>query len=352
MDIKKLFALRGKLDKQTSLILAIVGACLFLLVWIFLTMGDDPILKPATLPSPKKVFFAYGDLIRQNDLVVHAARSIGLNLSGYVVAIALSLPLGFLIGLVPLFRGLFQRLVEAIRFVPLIATIGIFIVWFGIGIFMKSNFLAFGIFIFLLPVVVQRIDEVKDVYLKTVYTLGATNWQTIKTVYIPSVMSRLSDDIRIMTAISWTYITFVEAIASEGGLGYLIIFGARRQGRMDKVFALLILIILIGVFQDKLFGYMDRKIFKFKYQTKNKYDHFSKGKSEKVFDVILDYMWLAFTWIALGVYVLAMLDEVFGIMGHINILSYLFGDTVWVIHVIFLATIVYKVSGLFKPKQK
>ncbi len=314
-------------------------------------MGEDPILRKQILPSPWSVFSSYQDLLVENDLVVNTTKSIGLNLSGYIIALLFTIPLGFIIGLYPIFRGLFQRYVEAIRFVPLTATLGLFIVWFGIGVSMKSIFMAFGIFIFLLPVVIQRVDEVKSVYLKTVYTLGATDWQTVKTVYIPSVMSRLWDDIRIMTAISWTYIVFIEANGSEGGIGDLLIRGAKRRGRFDKVFALLILIILIGVFQDKIFAYMDRKLFPHKYQAKGKYDHNSKEKEETLLSIIFDYCWLAFTWITLGLYVVFAMDEFFGILGHTNFISYLFADTSWVIHFIFLSILAYKVYSIFNTKK-
>jgi ABC-type nitrate/sulfonate/bicarbonate transport system permease component len=346
-----MFELRGSLTKKQSIGLGIFGITLFLGLWFALTMGEDPLLQKQILPSPIKVFSSYGELLRDNNLVVNVTKSIGLNLSGYVLAILLTLPIGFIIGLYPLFRGLFQRYIEAIRFVPITATLGIFIVWFGIGVSMKSAFMAFGIFIFLLPVVVQRIDEVKSVYLKTVYTLGATNWQTIRTVYIPSVLSRLWDDIRIMTAISWTYIVFIEANGSEGGVGDLLIRGARRRGRVDKVFALLILIILIGVFQDKIFAYMDRKLFPHKYQAKGKFDHNSKNNKESVVSTILDFCWLAFTWICLGLYVVFALDECFGILGHLNILTYLFADTSWVIHFTFLSIIAYKLWNLISHKM-
>ena len=50
----------------------------------------------------------------------------------------------------------------------------------GLDTDMKVHFLAFGILIYLLPVVVQRIDEIEDVYFKTVYTLGANSWQTFR----------------------------------------------------------------------------------------------------------------------------------------------------------------------------
>jgi len=345
-----MFKLRGPLKKSQSTLLGTIGIAIFIGLWFLLTSGAEPYFKPASLPNPLNVITSIGDLYRDNDLIINLCKSIGLNLSGYVIAILLSIPLGFVIGLFPIFRGLSQRFVEAIRFVPLTATVGIFIVWFGIGVYMKSSFMAFGILIFLLPVVVQRIDEVKDVYLKTVYTLGATNWQTIRSVYIPSVLSRIWDDIRIMTAISWTYIVFVETIATDGGVGALL-FAGKRQGRIDKVYALLLLIILIGIFQDKIFAYMDRKLFPHKYQTKGKYDHNSQEQSESAISVIIDYIWLAFTWITLAIYIVLALDEVAGILGNINFISYLFGGTAWVIHFIFLSILGYKLFGLINVSK-
>ncbi|MBX2877529.1 MAG: ABC transporter permease subunit, partial [Saprospiraceae bacterium] len=111
------------------------------------------------------------------------------------------------------------------------------------------------------------IDEVKDVYLKTVFTLGATDWQTIRSVYFPSVFSKLMDDIRVLTAISWTYIIIAELLNRQGGLGALIYVKA-RQGQLEKVFAILIVIILIGFLQDRIFVYMDRRLFPHKYAKK------------------------------------------------------------------------------------
>ena len=120
------------------------------------------------------------------------------------------------------------------RYLPLTAVTGLFILWFGIEDEMKVAFLAFGIIVYLLPVVVQRIDEVKDVYLKTVYTLGATDWQTVKSVYIPSVMSKLMDDIRVLTAISWTYIIIAELLNRQGGGIGAMIYIKARQGKQKK----------------------------------------------------------------------------------------------------------------------
>ncbi|MEM1327499.1 MAG: ABC transporter permease subunit [Bacteroidota bacterium] len=219
-----------------------------------------------TLPTPLQVVQSFPDLVQQNSLFKNTLLSIWRNLQGYFWAVLISIPLGFLVGLIPLFRGLFGKQVDALRYLPLTALVGIFITWFGIGEGMKISFLAFGIIVYLLPVVIQRIFEVQDVYLRTVFTLGANKWQTIKSVYIPSVMSKLIDDIRVLTAISWTYIIIAELLNQEGGIGALI-YTAGRRGQIPNVFGLLIVIIIVGFLQDRLFVYLDQRLFGHKYQS-------------------------------------------------------------------------------------
>src|SRR5690606_28863210 len=134
------------------------------------------------------------------------------------------------------------------------ALTSLFIVWFGLEDRMKIAFLAFGILVYLLPVIVQRIREVEEVYVQTAFTLSATNWQTFRSVYIPAVFSRLMDDIRVLTAISWTYIIIAELLNRQGGIGGLI-FIKSKMGQIDRVFAMLLLIIGIGFLQDRLLSY-------------------------------------------------------------------------------------------------
>lgn len=259
--MKELFELRGDLSKKKKLTLQLIGFFLFLSLWHIASIfiGSD-----AILPSPWKVVTSFVELHYNDFLLFNAGISIKLNLLGFLEAILISIPLGFVIGLFPLFRELSGKYIDALRFVPLTALTGLFIAWFGIETNMKVQFLAFGIVVYLLPVVIQRIYEVEKVYPQTAYTLGAVKWQTIKSVYFPAVISKVSDDIRVLTAISWTYIIVPEMINKNGGIGALI-FTAARQSRLDKVFAVLIVIVIIGFLQDKLFSWLDKKLFPYKY---------------------------------------------------------------------------------------
>jgi NitT/TauT family transport system permease protein len=313
--MKNLFKLRGSISSQQNILLSILGVLLILGLWTLLAhlksevrvtqidkanieikdrtyydsdsllFKDEAALIQKTeaelaemglvkkrvypvLPSPISVLTSFKELHNNDFLVLNSLQSIKLNVLGYILAIGISIPLGFVLGLIPLFRGLFSKIFDSFRFIPLTAVTGIFVIWLGLGNEMKVSFLAFGIIVYLVPVVVQRIDEVKDVYLKTVFTLGATNWQTIKTVYFPAVISKLSDDIRVLTAISWTYITIAEMLNRSGGIGELI-WIARRQSRIDKAFAVLIVIVLIGILQDRIFMWLDKTFFNYKYVERN-----------------------------------------------------------------------------------
>jgi len=229
------------------------------------TLRKKSLVQRGVLPSPYSVIASFKELHFQDLLVRNTLYSIKLNLLGYLEAIIISILFGFIIGLIPFFKSMLNRYIEAIRFLPLTAVTGLFIAWFGIETNMKVQFLAFGIIVYLLPVVVFRISQIDTIYLQTAYTMGASNWQLVRRIYWPFVTSRIFDDIRVLTAISWTYIIVAELVNKTGGVGALI-YTAARQSRLDKVFAILLVIIIIGVLQDRLFVWLDKVLFPYKHK--------------------------------------------------------------------------------------
>ena len=258
--MKDLFEVNGQLSKRQEKVFVLIGIVFLLSIWsIAVALFPTPVL-----PAPWKVLSSFKELHFEDALVRNLFYSIKLNLLGYLEAIIIAIPLGFVIGLFPVFQNLFNKPVDALRFIPLTAVTGLFIVWFGIEDTMKVHFLAFGIIVYLLPIVAQRVREVPVVYHQTVKTLGATKWQTIKSVFIPDVMSKVSVDIKVLVAISWTYIIVAELVNKSGGVGALA-YTAARQSRIDKVFAILVVIIVVGFLQDLLLRKLDKLLFPYKY---------------------------------------------------------------------------------------
>lgn len=260
--IKSLFKLGGEISDKLSLIVGVVGFFFLLLVWYTITTATGWV-QPQTIPSPSSVLFSFVELFAKDNLIGNIIYSIKLNVGGYIKAIAVAVPFGFLVALFPFTKAMFSKYIDALRYVPLTGLTGVFIAWFGIGQTMKIDFLAFGIIVYLLPIVVQRVYETEKIHLDTIYTLGANSWQKFTKVYWPSTISKLFSDIRIITAISYTYIIVAEMVNNEGGLGALI-YSSAKQSRLDKIFAIIVIIIFIGLLQDLLLKFLEKKIFKFK----------------------------------------------------------------------------------------
>jgi NitT/TauT family transport system permease protein len=257
--MKKLFELRGELDNKTKICIQIVGFISLIGLWqIICSVFHVP---KGILPSPWSVITSYNELLVEDKLVDNLLYSLKINVYGYIEAVTVCIPLGFILGLFPIFREMFAKPLDAMRFLPLSALTGLFIAWFGIDSTMKIQFLAFGIAVYLLPLIVQRVVEVEQVHCDMVYTLGATKWQTIRSVFIPAVLSKASDDIRVITAVSWTYIIIAELVnRADGGIGS-IAYLSGRQSRIDKIFAVLLVILVVGYVQDKIALIIDQMIF-------------------------------------------------------------------------------------------
>lgn len=251
----------GEISPKESKIIGIIGAIVLLFLWHIATISGE-IISPGILPSPFRVIGAIPTLFSDYGLLSNIGYTVKLNVVGYIIAIVIAIPLGFIIGIFPLFNALFRKYFEAMRYLPLPTVSGIFISIFGLAFSMKASFLAFGIFIFALPSVIGKIldlqnpSNVKDnVYIQTAKTIGMSNWQMFKYVYIPYVMEKVYDDIRSLVAISYTYVVIAESLNKVGGIGAMI-STFTRQSRTPEIYALLFVIVMIGLLQDYIFKIM------------------------------------------------------------------------------------------------
>ena len=264
--MKNLLQFGGTITKKQSTIVTVIGALVLLLLWYFVTYNGR-FINQKILPNPVDVIKSIPDLVSRYDIFGNILYTVGLNLSGYFFALIIAIPVGFLIGIYPLPNALFKPYFEALRYLPLPTVSGIFIAIFGLGFGMKARFLAFGILIFTLPSVIQKVTDLQNpknekdnVYLQTAKTLGMTNWQMFRKVYWPYVMDKIYGDIRSLVAISYTYVVIAEALNKEGGIGALI-STLTRQSRTPEIYALLFVIIMIGLLQDLAFRKMEPVLF-------------------------------------------------------------------------------------------
>ena len=274
--IKQLFKFGGESDfgKVRNTLVTLIGFAIIIMLWHFVAAYE--LIPTKVLPDPFKVIGSVGSLITDYHLFGNIWFTVSLNLMCYVYAILLSLPIGFFLALYPVNNILFGKSISSVRYLPLPALTGLCIAILGRTFSMKIWFLTVCIMIYIIPTVVNKINDlqnpsnVKDnVYLQTIKTLGATNWQKFRYVYFPYVTSGIMNDIVSLSAISYSYVVICEMIYKDGnisGIGALI-NTMIRQSYIAEAFALLFIIIIIGTIQDIVFKAIGKKLFPFKYNS-------------------------------------------------------------------------------------
>ena len=251
-----LFAIRGRIPRGASLALGLVPILALLILWWAATSGavEERWIGPTILPSPGEVIASLSDIVvtadQDNrglfDNLWLSLRRVGL---GFLLALAIVVPLGILMGAYASVRAFFDPLVTAGGYIPIATLVPLTMSWFGLDEIQKVVFLAMAFGIYLIPMVIASIDAVPDVYLRTAYTLGARRWQVIRRVLVPVALPDIWHGMRLAFGVGWTYLVLAEVVVKSGGLGDMI-DTARRRAMSGRVYLVIVIITVIAWIAD------------------------------------------------------------------------------------------------------
>jgi NitT/TauT family transport system permease protein len=210
--------------------------------------------------SVSDLFAADSDSRTLFDHIGLSLRRVGLS---FLLALAIVLPLGILMGAFTSVRATFDPVMTASGYVPIATLVPLTMSWFGIGEVQKVVFLAMAFSIYLLPLVISGIDSVPDVYLRTAYTLGANRRQIIRRVLVPVAFPEIWHSMRLAFGIGWTYLVLAEVVVKTGGLGD-VIDTARRRAMSGRVYLVIVIITLIAWVADLIWSRLGNVFFPYR----------------------------------------------------------------------------------------
>jgi len=219
----------------------LVGFILLFLIW---EVAVESGVKEYILPSPLSVAQGFSD--QWPNLLNNAWDTTLEIIAGYALAIVVSIPLALLIAFSSVAEETVYPLVVFLQIVPKIAVAPLFIIWFGFG-FTPKLLLVFLLSFF--PIVVSSIAGFKSIdpeVVDFVRTTGANGLRTFFKVRLPHALPEIFTGLKVGAALSATAAVVAEFVASDRGLGYLLL---RYNGDLNTrmVFATIILLSAIGV---------------------------------------------------------------------------------------------------------
>jgi NitT/TauT family transport system permease protein len=252
-----LFDIRRDLKRETRVMLAVLSWALVVLLWFLITQWGK--LPPFSLPKPMGVVSAFARLWTEYDLLGNVFMSWWRIGQAFLWSAAIAIPLGLLMGSFRWLHAFVNPIAEPMRSMPITAFVPAFIGLFGMEEGMKVGFLFFGMFFYLLAVVVEEADRVDQALLETAMTLGAKKSQLLWLMFRASFPG-IFGSFRILYDIGWTYVILAEMVNARKGVGYMV-EAARKVLDIDRVYAGIIAIGLAAFLFRWILTLLERQLF-------------------------------------------------------------------------------------------
>ncbi|MGH2728508.1 MAG: ABC transporter permease [Actinomycetota bacterium] len=254
---RRIVRLRREIPDRLRRPLVILSLALPLGVWFALTATHA--VSPLFLPSPAAVVRAGAKLASSGQLGSDILATLRRVVFGFALVVVVSVPLGIAMGTLPSVRALFEPMIGLVRYMPAPAFIPLLIIWLGLGEGSKIALLFIGTVFFNTLMTADVAGMIPKEQLDVSYTLGAGRWTVFRKVILPYSVPGIINAMRVNIAATWNLVVVAELIAAQEGLGYRIT-RAQRFLQTDQIFAVLIVIGVIGVLIDVAFRLLRRGV--------------------------------------------------------------------------------------------
>ena len=232
-----------------------VAGCFFLfLLAIWQAMSLSGQWSPVLLPSPVDVALYLRDATMDGSLASSAAVTLRRLLLGYVIGVAVGLPLGLLCSTFTFFEDTIGVLSLGLQALPSVCWIPLALLWFGQTEGAMLFVVVMGTVWSMIIATDSGARTISPGYAKAARTMGSEGFHKWTRVILPATLPFLLSGMKQGWAFAWRSLMAAEiyvTILTGFGLGHLLHYG-RELNAMDQVIGINLVIVLIGLAADKI----------------------------------------------------------------------------------------------------
>lgn len=203
------------------------------------------------VPPPSVIYATFMELAKTGELQRHAAATIARVAAGFGLGVAAGTVLGAITGYSSLTRRLLDPTLQALRAIPSIAWVPLFILWLGIFEASKITLIAVGVFF---PVYLGVMGAVISVDRKVVEVGRAfrlSGVQMVRRILLPAVLPSYVLALRSGLGLGWMFVVAAEFMGASEGLGFLLVDG-QQLGKPAQIVAAIVAFAVLGKITDWL----------------------------------------------------------------------------------------------------
>ena len=242
----------------TRIALGIAFFVLFFAIWAAATLGG--FVSKTFLADPLTMVASGWDLLAKQGFLKDIGMTVWRVVGGFLIAAAIALPLGVLMGAYKPVEAFFEPFVSFARYLPASAFIPLLILWAGIGEAQKLAVIFIGSFFQLVLMVAVVVGNTRRDLVEAADTLGSTDASLVRRVLIPGAAPEIAEILRMVLGWAWTYVIVAELIGASSGIGHMIT-DSQALLATDQIIFGIIVIGLIGLVSDFAFKAANRRLF-------------------------------------------------------------------------------------------
>ena len=208
-------------------------------------LGHTSVLNENVLPRPTVVIRTLVTDIRGGELLGDAWQSIRRVIIGYLIAVAIAVPLGIASALYSSFGDFLRPVVELLRPIPPVAWIPIALLWFGFGEAPAYFLVGLGAFFPAFSNAFLGITLVERGPVEVGKCHGASKWLMFTKIILPQALPSIFTGLQTGLGVAWIVVITAELVGAQSGLGYMIQI-SRAQLDSERVVAGMIMIAITG----------------------------------------------------------------------------------------------------------
>jgi sulfonate transport system permease protein len=254
------------LKKLRGLILGSLFPIILLIIWELAAKAG--ILAPHLLPAPSVILDKISYMARDGSLYSHSAITMTRVFLGFAIGTVAAVVIGAVVGYAKTAEQLFDPLLQAVRSIPSLAWVPLFILWMGIGEPSKVTLIAVGVFfpVYLNIVAgIQGVDR-KLIEVGRIYRLSP--FQLTKRIILPAALPSFITGMRSGLGLGWMFVVAAELMGASEGLGYLLVVGQNTYSP-DTVIASILLFAVLGKGTDAFLKWIEYRSLKWQDSISN-----------------------------------------------------------------------------------
>jgi ABC-type nitrate/sulfonate/bicarbonate transport system permease component len=198
------------------------------LVAIWETLSRAGLTDIIYMPAPTSVLVALGAMLASGELLMNGAASLQRMALGLMLALAVALPLGLVVGRSTTLKIWVRPTLEVLRQIPPMALIPLAILWLGIDLAGKAFIVAYACFWPIFYNAALGAEEVPGILLRQARVMELSAMRTTLRVTLPAALPAVFVGIRISVGLSLITLLVAEMVGASDGLGFMVIYAQRN----------------------------------------------------------------------------------------------------------------------------